>query len=194
MKKTLIFVCFFVFASLNVDAQQTPQFSQNMFNKLANNPGFAGSMEAICATALHRQQWIGFGDGRPVTTNLSVDAGIPAIYGGVGLNIVNDSEGPYEYLGLQLSYAYRTELGNGQIGTGISVGMHQSTLDGTSLNPASPGDQALPTGEAQGSALDFGFGIYYNNEDTYIGLSSSNINEPTIEMEDATTKHVFVIS
>ena len=70
MKRTLIFVCFVVFASIKVDAQQTPQFSQNMFNKLANNPGFAGSMEAICATALHRQQWIGFGDGRPVTTNL----------------------------------------------------------------------------------------------------------------------------
>ena len=143
MKRTLIFVCFVVFASLKVDAQQTPQFSQNMFNKLANNPGFAGSMEAICATALHRQQWIGFGDGRPVTTNLSVDAGIPAIYGGVGLNIVNETIGQYDNLGLQLSYAYRTELGNGQVGTGISLGMYQSSLDGSS--PVSYTHLTLPT-------------------------------------------------
>ena len=125
MKRTLSFLCFIVFACLKVDAQQTPQFSQNMFNKLANNPGFAGSMEAICATALHRQQWIGFGDGRPVTTNLSVDAGIPSIFGGVGLNIVNETIGQYDNLGLQLSYAYRKELGNGQIGTGISLGVYE---------------------------------------------------------------------
>ena len=102
-------------------------------------------MEAICATALHRQQWIGFGDGRPVTTNLSVDAGIPSIYGGVGLNIVNETIGQYDNLGLQLSYAYRTELGNGQVGTGISLGMYQSSLDGSLLSPASSGDPALPT-------------------------------------------------
>ena len=176
MKRTLLFVCFFTFFCTKTEAQQTPQFSQNMFNKLANNPGFAGSKEAICATALHRQQWIGFGEGRPVTTNLSVDAGIPAIFGGIGLNIVNETIGQFDNLGLQLSYAYRTELGNGQIGTGISLGMYQNSLDGSSLVPASSGDPALPTADAQGSALDVGFGIYFNSEDAYIGLSSSNIS------------------
>ena len=106
----------------------------------------------------------------------------------MGLNIVNETIGQYDNLGLQLSYAYRTELGNGQVGTGISLGMYQSSLDGSSLNPANSGDPALPTADAQGSALDLGFGIYYNNEDAYIGLSSSNITEPTIEWENATTQ------
>ena len=77
MKKTILFLSFLLIATL-VFSQQDPQFSQNMFNKLANNPGYAGSNQAICATALHRSQWMGF-EGAPTTLNLSVDAGIPAI-------------------------------------------------------------------------------------------------------------------
>ena len=61
MKRNL-FLILFVFCSLNVLPQQVPQFSQNMFNKLANNPGFAGSRDAISTTVLQRSQWMGFGD------------------------------------------------------------------------------------------------------------------------------------
>ena len=50
--------------------------------------------------------------------------------GGVGLNIVKDNIAEFSNLGLQASYAYRTELGVGQIGMGMSVGMYQSGLNG----------------------------------------------------------------
>ena len=49
---------FSVFGVAN--SQQVPQFSQNMFNKLVNNPGSAGSSDLINATLLHRSQWMGF--------------------------------------------------------------------------------------------------------------------------------------
>ena len=88
MKRTILSLSFLLIPGL-VFSQQDPQFSQNMFNKLANNPGYAGSNQAICVTMLHRSQWMGF-EGAPKTLNLSVDAGIPAIHGGVGLNIVKD--------------------------------------------------------------------------------------------------------
>ena len=39
-----------------------PQFSQNMFNKLANNPGYAGSRGLVATSVLHRSQWMGFGN------------------------------------------------------------------------------------------------------------------------------------
>ena len=74
---------------MDVFAQQDPQFSQNMFNKLANNPGFAGSRGNVATSVLHRSQWIGF-EGSPSTQNFSIDAEIPFLNGGVGLNIVND--------------------------------------------------------------------------------------------------------
>ena len=43
-----------LFLSLSAWAQQDPQFSQNMFTKLAVNPAHAGAYDAICGTLLHR--------------------------------------------------------------------------------------------------------------------------------------------
>ena len=124
---------FSFFVGRIVSAQQVPQFSQNMFNKLANNPGFAGSRGVIATSVLHRSQYMGFGEGGSAisTQNFSVDAEIPFLNGGVGLNIVKDEIAQFSNLGLQASYAYRTELGIGQLGLGMSVGMYQSGLDGS---------------------------------------------------------------
>jgi len=182
---------------LTASAQQDPQFSQNMFNKLANNPGFAGSRGNIATSVLHRSQWMGF-EGAPSTQNFSIDAELPFLYGGVGLNIVKDNIAQFSNLGLQASYAYRTELGVGQIGMGMSVGMHQSGLAGGFLTPAEDGDDAIPTGDVSGSALDIGAGVYFNTQDMYIGLSSAHMTEPKIEWSDGDQykleRHYFLIA
>ncbi|MAW21290.1 MAG: hypothetical protein CMD16_02700 [Flavobacteriales bacterium] len=181
---------------MDVFAQQDPQFSQNMFNKLANNPGFAGSRGNVATSVLHRSQWIGF-EGSPSTQNFSIDAEIPFLNGGVGLNIVNDKIAQFSNLGLQASYAYRTELGVGQIGMGMSVGMFQSSSDGN-FNPASTGDKKIPMGTVQGSKLDLGGGVYFNTQDMYIGISSTHMNEPIIDWSDGKQyplkRHYFLIS
>ena len=193
--KRILFISFLLIAGLAF-SQQDPQFSQNMFNKLANNPGYAGSNQAICATVLHRSQWMGF-EGAPKTLNLSVDAGIPAIHGGVGLNIVKDDIAAFSNLGLQLTYAYRTDLGNGQMGAGLSLGMFQSGADGGWFDPAEAGDVVIPTGDVKGSAMDFGFGVYYNTQDVYIGLSTSHFTAPTIEWSNSQmelARHYFLIA
>jgi type IX secretion system PorP/SprF family membrane protein len=196
MKRVLILLLSVLLVA-DVAAQQDPQFSQNMFNKLANNPGFAGSRGNIATSVLHRSQWMGF-EGAPTTQNFSIDAELPFLYGGVGLNIVKDNIAEFSNLGLQASYAYRTELGVGQIGMGMSVGMYQSGLNGGALNPAKIGDPAIPTGEVQGSGLDLGAGVYYNTRDVYIGLSSAHMGEPAIEWSDGQdfklTRHYFLIS
>ena len=91
MKRILILILTGLSATI-VSAQQEPQFSQNMFNKLANNPGFSGSRGLIATSILHRSQWMGFADdGAAVSTqNFSVDAELPFLYGGVGLNVTKD--------------------------------------------------------------------------------------------------------
>ena len=200
MKKIIILILA-VISVITVSAQQAPQFSQNMFNKLANNPGFAGSRGVIATSILHRSQWMGFGeDGGAAasTQNFSVDAELPFLYGGVGLNVVKDNIAEFSNLGLQASYAYRTELGVGQIGMGMSVGMYQSGLNGGALRSAQSGDPAIPTGDVKGSSLDIGAGVYYNTQDVYIGLSSAHMTEPTIEWSDgqnfSLTRHYFLIA
>ena len=201
MKKILLLILSVFSITTIVSAQQDPQFSQNMFNKLANNPGFAGSRGNISTSVLHRSQWMGFGDdggAAASTQNFSIDAELPFLYGGVGLNIVKDNIAEFSNLGLQASYAYRTELGVGQIGMGMSVGMYQSGINGGALRPAQSGDAAILTGEVKGSSLDIGAGIYYNTQDVYVGLSSAHMTEPTVEWSDGQdfdlVRHYFLIA
>jgi len=199
MKKIFILILGVV-SVITVSAQQDPQFSQNMFNKLANNPGFSGSRGNIATSILHRSQWMGF-EGAPSTQNFSIDAELPFLHGGVGLNVVKDNIAQFSNLGLQASYAYRTELGVGQIGMGMSVGMYQSGVNGGALRPAESGDDAIPTGDVKGSGLDIGAGVYYNTQDVYVGISSSHMTEPTIEWSEGNTintldltRHYFLIA
>ncbi|MCK5337239.1 MAG: type IX secretion system membrane protein PorP/SprF, partial [Bacteroidales bacterium] len=56
----LLFVVTIIGTGLH--AQQEPQFTQNMFNRVFTNPAFAGIGEGICVTGLIRQQWSGFKD------------------------------------------------------------------------------------------------------------------------------------
>ena len=100
------------------------------------------------------------------------------MHGGIGLNIVSDAIAEYNNLGVQLSYAYQTDLGDGQLGIGASAGMFQSGLNGGNLIPSDIGDIAIPTGEVSGSALDFGGGLYYNTEDVYIDIDLSRKSNP----------------
>jgi type IX secretion system PorP/SprF family membrane protein len=143
---------------------------------------------------------MGFNDGGAAasTQNFSVDAELPFLYGGVGLNVVNDNIAEFRNLGLQASYAYRTELGVGQIGMGMSVGMYQSGLNGSRLTSAQDNDPAIPTSSVSGSKLDIGAGIYYNTQDVYVGLSSSHMTEPIVEWSDGNqyplARHYFLIS
>ena len=53
-----------LFCTLPLSAQQEGnQITHFMYNTYSYNPGFAGFSNGICATALHRQQWIGIGKG-----------------------------------------------------------------------------------------------------------------------------------
>jgi len=198
--KRIVFLCVILFCVFSLSAQQDPQFSQNMFNKLANNPGYAGSTSGISTSVLHRSQWMGFDDegAAASTQNFSVDAEVPILNGGVGLNIVKDNIASFSNLGIQASYAYRTQLGFGQIGMGMSVGMYQSGLNGGALRPSQGGDPVIPTGDVNGSKLDIGAGVYFNNQNMYIGLSSAHMTEPTIEWSDGQSfnlaRHYFLIS
>ncbi len=177
MKKYFLLFLLFSFAS-HSRAQQDPQFSQYIFNNLSFNPGYAGSEGAICATALHRSQWVGFEDA-PVSTNFAVQSPLSLLHGGIGLDILTDKIGQNEFLSFNLSYAYQIELSAGNLGIGLSLGVIQDEIDGANIITQNP-DPSIPTSVDKASGFDLGMGFFYNSEKIYIGLSSKHINEPTI--------------
>lgn len=169
-------------------AQQDPQFSQNMFTRLATNPAYAGSNDAICGTLMYRNQWTGFG-GEPKTMLFMGDMPVDALHGGVGLSVyASDRLGAESNMNIRGAYAYRTDLGAGRFAVGLDVGYHQKKLDGSKFIFNDQGDNNIPTGSVSGGSLDLGLGIYYNTEKLYAGISTSHLQEGKISYNNINTK------
>ena len=88
-----------------------------MFNTLTYNPGVAGTSGMICATAINRQQWVGF-KGAPSTTIFNISAPVSPfkIKSGVGLLVESDNVGFDKDINISASYSYLLDLGSGHSG------------------------------------------------------------------------------
>lgn len=158
-------------------AQQDAQFSQNMFNKLPVNPGYAGTSDAICGTLLYRQQWLGFikgNEGIPKTALLSVDAPVKAIHGGLGLTVISDKIGFESGIAAKLAYSYHMDLGPGKLGIGLDAGILQKGIEGGKWVAVTPSDPSIPVTSSDLSP-DFGLGLYYTTSDLYVGASTTHL-------------------
>lgn len=167
-----------------VFAQQEPQFSQNMFNNMGINPGYAGLRGAICATGLARQQWLGFNDSEenrlnPETYLLNVDAPLPFLKGGLALGFVQDKLGYENSVGVKISYAYHIKMYGGKLGLGAQVGFLDKRIDFSGFTPISEGDPVLTgSGEETFMFADFALGAFFlTNTRSWAGLSFSQLRQ-----------------
>jgi type IX secretion system PorP/SprF family membrane protein len=181
MKKVL--VLFFVLLSTLLKAQQDPQFSLNMFNIYSVNPAFSGSYDQFNALAIHRSQWVGFGDGAPVTQHVSVEAPVYFLHGGAGVSLLNDKIGNEYTRGVNLSYAYQTKLSKkSELGVGLSLGFMDVGFEGewvTPSNNSGADDPSVPAIGENDIVPDLGLGIYYRMKELYIGYSVTHLNQAT---------------
>ncbi|HCQ30737.1 MAG TPA: hypothetical protein DIU39_10650 [Flavobacteriales bacterium] len=165
-------------------AQQDAQFTQNMFNKLSVNPGFAGANGGVCGVLLYRAQWMGF-NGNPTTGTFSGDIAFNFLGAqhGAGLTVWQDHLGIETTSNFKLAYAYRRTLGPGDIGIGIEGGLISKSLkpewvavDDYTL------DASIPDNGASDNTFDFGAGLYYQIKNKlYVGLSATHIPQGTFE-------------
>ncbi len=177
-----------LFTSLVVKAQQDPQYSQNMFNTMAINPGYAGSNDAICATLIHREQWVGF-KGAPSTSVFNVNAAISKINSGIALGVMKDNPGFDNNIGLNISYAYRLNIGDGKLGIGIGGEFYNKALDakwdipknGNFTQPEN--DPSIPNSKESVYVIDFSAGLFYRTEKLYLGVSSMHLRQAEIVYE-----------
>jgi type IX secretion system PorP/SprF family membrane protein len=183
MKKTLTVIAL-SFTGLVSFAQQDAQFSMNMFNKLAINPGYAGTNKALCATVLYRDQWDKF-PGAPKTGLLSLDYG-RILGGGLGLTVDQDMLGFDKTFKAKLAYSYHLPIaGVGVLGIGLDAGIIQKSLsgefvapDGTTTSGGGGTDAAIPWTGTSAMTYDVGFGLYYTSQKLYVGLSSLHLAGP----------------
>ncbi len=157
-------------------AQQDPQYSLFMFDKMALNPAAAGSKDAVEINLVSRDQWLDI-QGAPVTNALLISAPTASQHTGWGVEVMNDRIGPTTSSSVQGNYAYNIQLGKGKLAMGLGFGVYDYTFDWTAIDykdktdvyaSANGSSKITPTAEA---------GLYYHTTSYYIGFSVNHLIE-----------------
>lgn len=189
-----------------VMAQQDPQFTQFMNNKLMYNAGYAGNSGNICGVLHFRQQWTNF-TGAPQSFALTADMRIPETPIGVGLNVMTDKIGPMKTLFLRVTPSYQMPLAGGTLGLGLDVGVLQKSINENWITPdVGSVDNTIPGAYEYGTnpnfgklTYDVGFGAFFSiPRKFYVGLSSTHLPAQFLEETDSVryklTRHFYFMA
>lgn len=155
---------------LTIIGQMFPLSDQYINNTIAINPAFAGCHDALSATILYRNQWIGF-KGAPQDYVLSVHAPIHNNKIGLGLLIEKSSFGINKETSFIADYAYRMELHNGILAFGLGFGAILYNVAWNELDVADPDDKQLMNNPSSALLPNFSLGSYYYTKKYFIGIS-----------------------
>jgi len=190
MKKIIILAAL-VITNL-VNAQQDPQFTQYFDNFLHVNPAYAGSSGMLSATAIHREQWVGFaGNLRSTTMSLHTPLNYRSV--GLGLTAVNDMIGPIHQTAVYADFSYTFKLGKtSRLALGLKGGVNMLNVNTSELNHVQEDDPAFVNVQNKISP-NVGFGVYYHDEHFFLGLSSPRLMESTAGDTYSQQRHYFGI-
>ena len=192
MRKAIILTYFVILGSV-VNAQQDPQFTMFMFDRVSYNPAAAGIDGVLNVTAFYRNQWSGF-DGAPTTGLLNVSSPIFSINSGVGISLYFDEIGQQNTINGLLSYNYQLKVGSGyKLGMGVALGMYNSKL-GTDwvARDDIDNDTAIPISGESSTVFDASFGLVLRSEQLYVGLSVTHLSGGKLEnLNIALTQHYY---
>lgn len=170
---------------------QDPQFTQFYAAPLYLNPAFAGSALAPRITANYRNQWPAITN--YVTTMVGLDHYIEKYNSGVGLLLMNDSQGQgrIQSTEIGLQYAYQFQVGEetfvrlGLQGSYVNRNINYFGLttgdqftDRGFITGSVSTDPALQGGMPKNKYLDFSTGGLFYSDWFWIGASAHHINRP----------------
>lgn len=184
MKKQLqLLIAFCLLLSAKAMAQQDAQFSQYMFNGMYINPAYAGFKQNLNINAFYRTQWSGF-EGAPKTMTLSVDAPIADNKMGLGFQVASDRIGITDELAAYGIYSYRIPVNDESfLSFGLGFGFYRFAFKGDNGIVSDPTDP-LSSGNASSSFKpEVKFGLFYNTETFYLGVSANNLLSPYIKSD-----------
>ena len=169
----LLFCCFYVVSN----AQQDPQYTQWLFDKISFNPAAAGLSNMHCISAFARDQWDGF-SGDPKTFMLNYEGYHEKAFGGIGFTLYGETLGLETNTVVKFDYAYNVPMSNGdRFNVGVGLGYFSKRLGNNwiAIDPVSS-DPVIPNNESSAGAFDLGFGVMYQRtNEFYAGLSMTHL-------------------
>ncbi|AFD06255.1 PorP/SprF family type IX secretion system membrane protein [Solitalea canadensis] len=184
MKKQLqLLIAFCLLLSAKVMAQQDAQFSQYMFNGMYINPAYAGFKQNLNINAFYRTQWSGF-EGAPKTMTLSVDAPMADNRMGLGFQVASDKIGITDELAAYGIYSYRIPVNDESfLSFGLGVGFYRFAFKGNNGIVSDPTDPLSSENASSSFNPEVKFGLFYNTETFYLGVSANNLLSPYIKSD-----------
>ena len=187
IKNIIIFVTIFWSA---VAVGQDISFSQFYTNPLYLNPAFSGSVGVPRVALQYRNQWHNFNNAF-TTYSAAFDMPVEKLQGGIGLNILNDSQGNnlINSMQMNLSYAVYLQISeNYRLHGGLQAGFNQNSLNTSELifsdnvdpNYGNHGTSTELTNlsDPNYNYVDFSTGFLIYSKRIFYGASIHHLTEP----------------
>lgn len=194
-QKLMLFLGLLLTFSSVTFAQQDPHFTQFFDNALFVNPAYAGSTKMLSATAIHREQWVGF-EGRPTSTTFSIHSPLSYESVGVGFTAVRDVLGPLKQTMFYGDFSYSLRFKKSRsLAFGLKAGLNLINMETASLNTTQESDPHLMTNTLNKVNPNFGFGVYYRSPKLFFGLSTPKIIEQSYDGSEKNRekRHYFAL-
>lgn len=187
----LILSVFVTFVGLTQD----PEFSQIYPRLLRLNPAFAGTGDGGRVSGIYRNQWPGLGSAF-VTTGAFYDQPVEFVHGGIGVEIIKDSQGnnTFTWSSAALIYSYHLQANRDLfILAGFQASVNQWSRSVNDLifpDMIDPVEGVIiPTSEVMAGNNkwypDFSVGFLGNYKDMIAGISIHHLAKPVISLSDS---------
>jgi len=206
MKKIVTFIAGLVIAGGILKAQQSPLYSQFMFNKFLVNPASAGAEGLTTYNLTSREQWLGVKDA-PMTNSISAQGRIKGKsfinrikflrnkYNmanrngnvGLGAHLYNDTRGLLSQTGLQLTYSTHFQLDEMQLSFGLTSSFTQFSVNKSKLILEDNNDDLIRNNKLNRITPDFNFGVYLTAPEWYAGFSANNLMQASVSFTNTGT-------
>lgn len=179
------FVGLFFLISGIAKAQQDPEFTQFMFNKMYYNPAYAGVEGITHFNLLVRSKWTGYATtfdgagGAPTSQVVTMSSPIYRLKSGFGAYLINDNLGNLNNLSMTGAYAYHFAIKEAKLSIGVNLGFFSQSIDFSRYRPSDPNDPLLRTGKETQVRFDFGAGVFYQAKKFYVSASINHLASPS---------------
>lgn len=153
------------------------------------NAAATGNADYIRIRGAARLQWIGI-DGAPKSFAAAAD--MPVKVGkkriGIGVTALQEGIGLFNDLSLGLQLSYKQKLGKGTLSIGVQGGYFNTKFKGSEVvlpdgdDYHEGSDEAIPTQDLSGNAIDLSAGLWYTHPLFYVGVSGMHLLDPKVKM------------
>lgn len=177
--KKILYTAFLLCFGFVVIAQNDVQYTHHLFNRLAYNPAYAGSLCAPALNGTYRNQWMGL-DKAPETGRVEFHTPFGNGRNGFGVGLTSDKAGIFQNTYVDLNYSYRIPVSDeGTLAIGIKGQFDRGRANWQDTNPFDTGDQFIGTDERSSTEFNVGLGLYYTQNNFYLGLSAPQLRKST---------------